>query len=333
MTLISNIHNSTALTLLKGISSGLEKNSASPSQILAAASGAGLLPDPLDASGKITKILLESGGQLIVGGAFSDIVGTDGDDIIKAGAGSSVSGGAGNDYIETRGSAVVSGGEGNDSIVGLGWSVLGGDGGNDSIKAYATRNTVSGGAGNDGIYAGSANVIDGGDGDDRIEAGASNVVTGGAGNDTITLTGRRSEMGSNIPTETGSLIKYAAGDGRDKLNLVGSASTLELSEGISAENTHISVSGNSATISFDGSDSDGITVDLMPGASLTVKFSDGSSQQITFDENQDYDWHHYSQNMTQRAKDQKKAMMAAFGPGPAMIDAALLAATRAYAQS
>lgn len=326
MTFISSIHSSAALTLLKGIRSNQEQDPTSPDGILSAATAAGLLPGPLDASGKITRILLESGGQLIAGGVNAGLVGTDGDDIMKGGLGSSFSGGAGNDYIDAGGLNNISGGAGNDTIVTRGWSDINGDSGDDQITAATTHNTIRGGAGNDIIEAGSANTIDGGEGDDRITAGASNVVTGGTGDDIITLTARRSEMGSNIPTETGSLIKYAAGDGKDKLNLVGSDSTLELGEGISAENTHISITDNRATITFDGSDGDSITVDLTPDSALTVKFADGSLQQIAFDPGKDYNWQldpregiKHLQAMLPTAKD--------------VPDLAVVAAVRAYSQS
>ncbi|MGR9169106.1 calcium-binding protein [Rhizobium sp. KDH_Rht_773_N] len=279
MTSISSIHHSAALTLLKGMRSNQERNPASASGILDAATVAGLLPDAWDASGKITKILLES-GQLIAGGADTDLVGTDGDDIMKGGLGSSISGGAGNDYIFAGGFNAVSGGEGDDRIIARGGADITGDGGDDRITAYTRHNTVRSGAGNDTIDVGSDSVVDGGEGDDWIVARANNVLTGGAGDDTILLTENRSE--------TGSVVKYAAGDGNDRLRLAGSDATLELGEGISAGNTHIEIGDNKATITFDGSEGDSITVDLRDGSSLTVKFADGSSQKISSDPNKEY---------------------------------------------
>lgn len=86
--------NSTALTLLKGSaqSAAAATKQSAASQLLSSISGVNL--DPLkQAEGQITRILLESGGQFIVGSAFSDITGTDKDDIIRAGPGSGVNGG------------------------------------------------------------------------------------------------------------------------------------------------------------------------------------------------------------------------------------------------
>jgi hypothetical protein len=133
-------------------------------------------------------------------------------------------------------------------------------------------------------------------------------------------------MGSNIPTETGSLIKYAAGDGKDKLNLVGSDSTLEFGEGISAENTHISITDNTATITFDGSDRDSITVDLTPDSALTVKFADGSSQQIAFDPGKDYNWR-------LDPRERMKHLQAMLPTAQDLPNLAIVTAVRAYTQS
>ncbi|WP_237352798.1 hypothetical protein [Rhizobium leguminosarum] len=105
--------NSTALTLLKGSSqsSAAATKQSAASRILSSISGVNL--DPLkQAEGQITRILLESGGQFIIGGAFSDITGTDKDDIIRAGPGSGVNGGAGDDIISGSFKMDISGGAG-----------------------------------------------------------------------------------------------------------------------------------------------------------------------------------------------------------------------------
>ncbi|MBY5835896.1 calcium-binding protein (plasmid) [Rhizobium leguminosarum] len=304
--------NSTALTLLKGSSQSAAaptKQSAA-SQILSSISGGNL--DPLkQAEGQITRILLESGGQFIIGGASSDIIGTDKDDIIRAGPGSwvnggdgddiisgsfemNISGGAGNDTISVGSGSTIDGGEGNDTISAFGGSmVLGGSGGDtisagigntviggagdDTISA-AFENTVIGGVGNDAIVAAHRNSIDAGAGDDTISAGIGNTITGGTGNDKITISGLQAESyGSG---SSGSTVKFEVGDGQDSISLIQSSSTVELGEGFTAENTKVTITGNKATISFDGNDNDGISVDFFFGSALTLSFADGNTLEV-----------------------------------------------------
>ncbi|WP_261318096.1 calcium-binding protein [Rhizobium leguminosarum] len=228
--------------------------------------------DPLkQAEGQITSILLENGGQFIIGGAFSNITGTDKDDVIIAGPNSSVNGGAGDDIISGSFLMDISGGAGNDRIsVGSGSTIEGGDG-NDTISA-AFENTVIGGVGNDAIVASRNNTVDAGAGDDTISAGVGNTITGGAGNDKITIGGNQAELGSTV--------KFAVGDGQDSITLLRSSSTLELGEGFTAANTKVTISDNKATISFDGNDTDGISVNFFLGSALTLSFADGSTLEV-----------------------------------------------------
>ncbi|WP_163879997.1 calcium-binding protein [Rhizobium laguerreae] len=264
--------NSTALTLLKGSaqSAAAATKQSAASQILSSISGVNA--DPLkQAEGQITSILLESGGQFIIGGAFSNITGTDKDDVIIAGPNSSVNGGAGDDIISGSFLMDISGGAGNDRIsVGSGSTIEGGDG-NDTISA-AFENTVIGGVGNDAIVASRNNTVDAGAGDDTISAGIGNTITGGAGNDKITIGGNQAELGSTV--------KFAVGDGQDSITLLRSSSTLELGEGFTAANTKVTISDNKATISFDGNDTDGISVNFFLGSALTLSFADGSTLEV-----------------------------------------------------
>ncbi|EJC70935.1 putative calcium-binding protein [Rhizobium leguminosarum bv. viciae WSM1455] len=280
---------STALTLLKGSaqSAAAATKQSAASQILSSISGVNL--DPLkQAEGQITSILLENGGQFIIGGAFSSITGTDKDDIIHAGPDSTVNGGAGDDIISGSFLMTISGGAGNDTIsVGSGSTIEGGDG-NDALSAgggssviggegddtlfAGVGNTVVGGVGNDAIVASLNNTVDAGVGDDTITAGIGNTITGGAGNDKITIGGNQAELGSTV--------KFAVGDGQDSITLLRSSSTLELGEGFSAANTKVTISDNKATISFDGNENDGISVDFYLGSALTLSFADGSTLEV-----------------------------------------------------
>ena len=74
------------------------------------------------------------------------------------------------------------------------------------------------------------------------------------------------------------------GDGHDAVQLFGSA-TLELGEGLSGETMQVSLSGNKATITFDGNTDDSITVEFGPygvdeTTTLTVAFPDGTTHEI-----------------------------------------------------
>ncbi|WP_246726477.1 calcium-binding protein [Rhizobium laguerreae] len=286
---------STAITLLKGSaqSAAAATKQSAASQILWSITGVNL--DPLkQAEGQITRILLESGGQFIIGGAFSDITGTDEDDIIRAGPGSwvnggdgddiisgsfemNISGGAGNDTISVGSGSTIDGGEGNDTnSAGIGNTVIGGAG-DDTISA-AFENTVIGGVGNDAIVAAHRNSVDAGAGDDTISAGIGNTITGGTGNDKITISGLQAESyGSG---SSGSTVKFEVGDGQDSISLIQSSSTVELGEGFTAENTKVTITGNKATISFDGNDNDGISVDFFFDSALTLSFADGNTLEV-----------------------------------------------------
>ncbi|NKM49249.1 calcium-binding protein [Rhizobium leguminosarum bv. viciae] len=287
--------NSTALTLLKGSaqSAAASTKQSAASQILSSISGVNL--DPLkQAEGQITRILLESGGQFIIGGAFSDIIGTDKDDVIRAGPSGGVNGGAGDDIISGSFLMDISGGTGNDQISVSTDSTIDGGGGNDAISvgnrntvaggagddtiSAAFENTVIGGVGNDTIGAAHRNSLDAGAGDDTISAGIGNTITGGTGNDKIAISGLQAESYGN--GSSGSTVKFEVGDGQDSINLIQSSSTVELGEGFTAENTKVTITGNKATISFNGNENDGISVDFFFGSALTLSFADGNTLEV-----------------------------------------------------
>ncbi|WP_245372382.1 calcium-binding protein [Rhizobium leguminosarum] len=268
--------NSTALTLLKGSaqSAAAATKQSAASQILSSISGVNL--DPLkQAEGQITRILLESGGQFIIGDASSDIIGTDKDDIIRAGPGSWVNGGAGDDIIRGSFEMHISGGAGNDSISVTSHSTIDGGEGNDTLFA-GLESTMTGDAGDDAIIAWRNNTIDAGAGNDTIQVGIGNIVRGGTGNDKIVISGIQAESYGS----SGSTVKFAIGDGQDSLTLARSASTVELGEGFTAENTKVTITDNKATISFGGNENDGLSVDFLFGSALTLSFADGSTLEV-----------------------------------------------------
>lgn len=79
---------------------------------------------------------------------------------------------------------------------------------------------------------------------------------------------------------SGSTVKFAVGDGQDSLTLIRSSSTVELGEGFTAENTKVTISGNKATISFNGNENDRISVDFLGGSALTLSFADGGTLEV-----------------------------------------------------
>ncbi|WP_237352799.1 hypothetical protein [Rhizobium leguminosarum] len=152
---------------------------------------------------------------------------------------------------------------------------MNGGAGADTISA-SHKNAVNAGSGNDVLTMGHDNLIDAGAGDDTIYAGVGNTITGGTGNDRIVIT----DIQSALHGSTGSTVKFAVGDGRDSVTLVRSSSTLELGEGFTAANTKVTFSDNKATISFDGNETDGISVDFLFDSALTLSFADGSTLEV-----------------------------------------------------
>ncbi len=293
MTSISTVNNSTALTLLRKVAEYNAKSSAKPagsgaSQILSALSGQGI--DPLKmAEGAITRILYGN-GQVIVGGVNSNVQGTDGDDIIRVGIGSSVSGGAGNDIISAGPFSTVSGGGGDDSISTQGGSTIDGGAGNDTIDT-GPYSTVTGGDGDDWITTAGRSVAYGGTGADNIAVSYEGKAYGGDGADTIFSVQGGNQIDGGAGDDTlilmgDTTLTYSAGDGNDRIDISWGDSTLQLGEGFTAENTKIAIDGNKAVITFDGDESTHLTVylrDKVAPGSLTLAFSDGSTQKVAYD--------------------------------------------------
>ena len=145
----------------------------------------------------------------------------------------SINAGAGDDSIQNGGDrqsdwyaggskVLIKGGSGKDSIQNSGEDVtISGGSGNDYIENWGDLVTIDGGAGNDFIFNDGSNVsINGGLLNDKIQNCGENVtITAGGGDDFISLRG-----GS-------ALIKYAAGDGNDKIYDFDGDDTLQIGNG------------------------------------------------------------------------------------------------------
>ncbi|WP_130579941.1 calcium-binding protein [Bradyrhizobium sp. Leo170] len=213
---------------------------------------------------------------------LSTVSGTDGNDQLAGWSKSLVDAGTGNDTIDVWSDSVVDGGAGNDQIDAWSGSIVDGGDGSDVIKAWSDT-TVRGGAGDDVISGWSNSKINGGDGDDQISAWSDSLVEGGAGNDRISAYGNANVSGGSgddtIWVGSDSVVNFAKGDGHDTI-YAGPNTMLKLGDGLSADNTRVSVSGSVATISFEGSD-DSIMVQFGPYSPATLAFADGTALTIT----------------------------------------------------
>ncbi|WP_445491949.1 calcium-binding protein [Rhodopseudomonas sp. RCAM05734] len=262
-----------------------------------------------DADGKAVPPKTASIGQSDVVKSFllrlqelglSTVSGTDGNDVLSGWSNSLADAGDGNDTIDVWSGSVVDAGAGNDTV--RAWSdsrVHGGDG-DDRIDAWS-ESQVDGGAGNDTIHVWSNSIVSGGSGDDRIDAWSGAQVDGGDGNDVISVWSDSKASGGAgndsiyaaagnaivnggtgddlISVGDNSTISFAAGDGKDTV-YADRNTRLEFGQGISAAGTHVSVSGQTATITFDGSD-DKITMNLHPRGPATLAFADGSTLSVS----------------------------------------------------
>ncbi len=205
----------------------------------------------------------------------------DGNDTINVWSDSVVDAGAGDDVIKAWSNSVVYGGAGNDRIDVWSGSIVDGGDGDDIIKAWSDT-TVLGGAGNDVISAWSNSTVNGGDGDDVISVGSDSVAEGGAGNDSIYTYGNAIVSGGAgddmISVGPDSVVNFARGDGHDTIYADRNTS-IQFGAGISAGKTHVSVSDNVATITFEGSD-DAITLHLGPRGPATLAFADGTTMSV-----------------------------------------------------
>lgn len=204
-----------------------------------------------------------------------------GNDSVRAWSGSAVYGGAGNDQLDVWSDSAVDGGTGDDVIRAWSNTVVSGGDGNDMINAWSDS-LVDGGAGNDTITAWTNSKIYGGAGDDRITATADSYAEGGEGNDIISADNGAVVSGGKgddvISAMRGSTVMFNAGDGKDTIYAGFAGTTIQLGEGLTAADLKMEMSGNTATLSFGGSDQ--ISLQMGPGSPVTLRFADGSTQEI-----------------------------------------------------
>ena len=216
-------------------------------------------------------IIKDSSGKVAVYNDWKVMNGTSGKDDLENEANNvTVNGGKGNDDISNYGSYVtILGGAGNDTIWSTGKDVnISGGAGNDSIKNTGGDNsTVSGGDGKDYIGSTGSNcVVDGGKGNDSIVAyfADNSTITGGKGNDSI-----------DIASADDAVIKYASGDGKDKVLYFGSDDTLHITKG----SYSVKTSGNDVVVKV-GKGS--ITLKDAVGTSISIKDSSGKVTTKTY---------------------------------------------------
>lgn len=242
---------------------------------------------------------LSGGGQRVIAGGNVVIFGTDKHDRINTGHDSYVSGGAGNDHITARKGSVAFGDEGDDTVGGDFGSASSGGAGNDHVFA-AWGSVAFGDEGDDNVFASYDSEGYGGEGNDTVTALLGSLADGGAGDDTIigkgdgnTLIGGTGNDRLDLVQTRNSTILYNAGDGQDTIILgdywrraqsTGEApkNTLSLGPGISAADTRIEISGNTATISFAGNLGDQITINFEDSSTLTIAFADGTSRELNW---------------------------------------------------
>lgn len=281
------LSNNAALTLLRGAASSstapaqlLQGGTQSAAlQILTSINGGAAASDPWQqAANTISRIVREGGGEIITAGVGASATGTDGDDIMYGAIDVRLNGGDGDDELYAIARAHLSGGAGNDVLSAISDSVL--DGGDGDDRIYAGRNSqVTGGNGNDDIsISGTGSSIDGGKGNDtlNIVSNGDNLITGGEGDDIIFI-GRN----DFVKEGAGATLTYAAGDGKDKVSITEGHATLQLAEGLTAENTEITIENNRAVITFKGNENDRIDVNFVVNdGSLTLAFADGTTKDI-----------------------------------------------------
>ncbi|MBQ3443400.1 MAG: hypothetical protein IJG33_09165 [Selenomonadaceae bacterium] len=175
-------------------------------------------------------------GAIIYGLGGSDSI-TNTRDVIFYNGGNNVfiDGGDGNDFIQNEYGHYVTlnGGAGSDLIYNTNsqYVVINAGTDDDFIGINGSYATIDGGSGDDymdgRLYDSS---INGGDGDDTIEcigSGTGNTISGGAGDDYVDLTDEYDYDGK----KHNNLIKYANGDGNDKIVGFDSTSTLQIGGG------------------------------------------------------------------------------------------------------
>ena len=197
----------------------------------------------------------DAGNDSLYGGAGNDMLnGADGDDTLKGGEGyDSLDGGAGND--------VLYGGADNDSLYGRpGNDTLFGDDGNDKLEGDAGDDSLTGDAGNDTLYGDDGNdMLSGGAGDDYLFGDVGNdTLTGGAGRDTFLIW---KDGGNDV-------IMDAASD-----------DTLQLGEGITADDLLVTFDGDNLVLTI-GTTGQTVTLQNWPVTSqpmTSATLNDGTS--------------------------------------------------------
>jgi Ca2+-binding RTX toxin-like protein len=220
---------------------------------------------------------------LILGAGADKVRLSAGDDIVLSGGGNdNLDGGAGNDMLAGGdGDDVIGGGKGDDALYGEGGRnvLLGGDG-DDGLESRGV-DQVDGGAGNDlwqGIYwAATENLTFSYDGSVGTVSNGTTVVNvenivfeGGSGDDTVSISG--------VVPNSDQFISVGTQGGNDTLNL-------DLSNGV-ANTDYIfmypedgALSGNAASVSFDGVEQLTVTGDVGDTANLSF-FDFGTSIDI-----------------------------------------------------
>ncbi|ASF46924.1 beta strand repeat-containing protein [Methylovulum psychrotolerans] len=170
---------------------------------------------------------------------------------------------------------------GNDSLLGADGSddTLNGLAGNDSLSGYGGNDSLIGGLGNDGLYGGDGNdTLDGGLGNDWLDGGDGNdTLNGGLGNDYLT---------GGLGDDT---FLIAKNDGQDTLVDTGGNDTVQFTDMVAADISHVS------RVGYYGTD---LQLNYGNGGQLTVSFyyyaasitEDFRIEKIQFSDGVVWDW-------------------------------------------
>lgn len=250
-------------------------------------------------------IVRAGSGNDAVRGAFGSegyiFEGGDGHDFLEATRSSILDGGAGDDYLKGDNDSILDGGAGNDTLLSFSNSILDGGDGADLLNV-GTDSIGSGGNGNDILIGDTRSILDGGNGNDLIYAALDSQVDGGAGRDHLVLysgtaghsgTVARGGRDDDFVTIRGSdaMLRFEAGDGHDRIDIHGVASTVKVESGLDPAKISISRNENDVvTVDF-GNGKDRLTVRFKPhkdylksgdvgSPALTLQFEDGSTLNI-----------------------------------------------------
>lgn len=250
-----------------------------------------------------TRIVRAGRGNDMVFGAFGGegyiFEGGEGHDTLEASRNSILNGCAGDDHLKGGQNSILDGSVGDDSLLSFANSILDGGDGADALNV-GTDSIGYGGNGNDVLIGGARSKLDGGSGNDVIYAGTANQVDGWAGRDHLVFHGAaavgRGGLGDDFVTIRGAdtNLVFEAGDGHDRIDIHGVASTLTVGGGIDPTKVTISRGENDVvTIDF-GNGKDQLTIRFKPHSdylkdgevgspSLALQFDDGSTLTIAPD--------------------------------------------------